>query len=184
MSTPACVPFRLEEHGRSSCARNVALDEAAGDVVVYLDDDNRFDPDWCKAVVWAFTEHKEALVGYAARIVDDFARHHTGVPGGMPWLQFNRWDRAAMETANLLDMNVIAHRPSGVRFDESLDHFSDWDLMLQLTDEVEPLEIPVVAAYYTTDAPIRLSHDFGSEHTARLYRYVVDTTAARRHGDG
>ena len=61
------------------------------------------------------------------------------------------WDRDAMMRSNLVDLNVIAHRPSAVRFDESIDHFSDWDLMLQLTDNCDPLELPAIAVHYYSD---------------------------------
>lgn len=77
----------------------------------------------------------------------------------MPMLQFIPWDAHTYARRNLVDQNVIAHRRrDDVRFDEQLRFYSDWDLMLRLTAECDPLEIPAVAVYYTTDAPERLSH--------------------------
>ena len=87
-------PFRIAQSG-PAVARNYALDHAAGDAIVYLDDDNRFEPDWLRAVVWAFAGHEERRVLYGARLVDDFGRYHSGVANGTPWVQFLPWDRGA-----------------------------------------------------------------------------------------
>jgi predicted AlkP superfamily phosphohydrolase/phosphomutase len=152
---PRIRPVRFAEHGGQSRARNQALDSARGDVIAYLDDDNRLDPDWLRAVAWAFTEHPHTQVAYGARVVDDDVRHQ-GLPGrSMPFVQFLAWDRDAMMRSNRVDQNVIAHRPAPARLDESIDQFSDWDLMLQLTADCDPLELPVVAVHYYSDVPDR-----------------------------
>ena len=156
-SDPRIVPVRFTEHGNSSRARNHALDRARGDVVVYLDDDNRFDPDWLRSVVWAFTEYPDTTVCYGARVVDDDIRHSGFAGRSLPFVQFLAWDRADMLRANRVDQNTIAHRPSSVRFDETIDHFSDWDLLLQLTDDCDPLALPAIAVHYHSDAPDRVT---------------------------
>jgi glycosyltransferase involved in cell wall biosynthesis len=150
-------PMRLDPQRGSSAARNLALDRATGDLIAYLDDDNRYDPDWLRAAAWAFTERPGTQVAYGARVVDDDVRHR-GLPGrSMPIVQFLAWDRDAMSVSNRVDQNVIVHRPSAVRFDEAIDHFSDWDLMLQLTDRCDPLELPAIAVHYYSDAPERVT---------------------------
>jgi hypothetical protein len=172
-------PLRIA-HAGPSPARNHALDHARGDVIVYLDDDNRFDPDWLRSVVWAFTNYPDTAVCYGARVVDDFDRHHSGQAGGLPWVQFLAWDREAVEEFNRVDMNVLAHRPSEARFDSELDYYSDWDLLLKVTDGADPLELPVVAVYYTTDASNRLSGALGTAAIDLQYEHVRETTAQRR----
>jgi hypothetical protein len=143
----------------AAAARNAGLDAAVGDVVVYLDDDNMLDPLWLKAVVWAFTQHPEVDVLYGARLIDDIARVlGTGV-GAFPTIQFEPFDRRTLERANTVDMGVLAHR-SGLaeaRFDPELITHADWDLFLRLTENRSLLELPVVACYYVSDSPNRLS---------------------------
>src|SRR3954451_3052895 len=80
----------LECDGRGCCAaRTVALEVARGDLFVYLDDDNRFDPHWLRAVAVSFAAHPGAVVGYGARMFDDYARME-GTPGdARPCLQFH-----------------------------------------------------------------------------------------------
>ena len=109
LDDPRIRPFHLDRVGVSN-ARNNALDNAHGDVVVYLDDDNRFDPDWCKAVAWCFATHPDVDVCYGARVFDDNGRAHFESDSGLPGLQFLPWDRAAVEEFNRVDMNVLAHR--------------------------------------------------------------------------
>jgi len=155
--------FRMQHQAGTNGARNRALDEATGEIVAYLDDDNRFDPDWIKSVVWAFDQYPERDVLYGARVVDDVERHHGRPAGGLPWVQLLPWDRQAVRQANRVDMNVLAHRRSEARFDTEAELLGDWDLLLQLTEATEPLRLPVIAAYYATDAPRRMST---SEHMA------------------
>ncbi|MCU1497801.1 MAG: type phosphodiesterase/nucleotide pyrophosphatase [Acidimicrobiales bacterium] len=140
-----------------AAARNTGLDHATGDVVVYLDDDNRYDPDWLKAVAWAFSERPTAGVGFGARLVDDQGRHHGGSFSGQVWMQQLPWDREAVQEFNRVDMNVLAHRRNGARFDPQLSFYADWDLLLALTVDEDPFEITAIAAHYTTTEPTRLT---------------------------
>jgi predicted AlkP superfamily phosphohydrolase/phosphomutase len=146
------------DHGGVCRARNIALDHARGDIITYLDDDNLLDPSWLHAVAWAFGNRVDASVLYGARVIDDFSRVHGNNAGGWPWVQFNRFDRAALEQDNFADMGVIAHRRGvDARFDEALIECGDWDFFLSLTEHEDPIELPSVAFYYRTDGTDRLT---------------------------
>jgi len=68
-----------------------------------------------------------------------------------------------------------------VRFDPLTNHFADWHLLLQLTDDCDPLVLPVVASYYTSDAPGRMTLDLrGSELERTGIEYVRASTRERR----
>lgn len=140
-------------------ARNVGLEQAKGEVITYLDDDNRLEPLWLKAVAWAFTQRPDVSVLYGARIIDDVGRVHGSPTAGEPMLQFEPFDRDLLETANFTDIGVIAHRAGLAEawFDEQLVQMGDWDLLLRLTETEAPLELPVVAVHYFTDSTGRLS---------------------------
>lgn len=173
----------LQSEGRgSAAARNVGLDAARGELVTYLDDDNTFDPEWLKSVVWAFGQRPGESVGYGARLVDDFGRHHGGEPSGTVWIQQLEWDREAVKEFNRIDMNVLAHRRGDVRFDGELSFYADWDVLLSLTVDEDPFPILAVAAHYTTDAPHRLTTDLRDEQRRIEYERIkakVRTPAAR-----
>jgi glycosyltransferase involved in cell wall biosynthesis len=172
-----CGPGR-----NAGTARNVALDRITGDVVVYLDDDNRLHPMWLKAVAWAFTELPDTSVAYGARLVDDWTRVRNLEGLGLPALHFERFDRATLEERNQVDMGAIAHRPSAVRFDESLRLYGDWDLFLQLTAEHDPLELPVVALFYRSRIDGRLSED-GDDEAEQDYIRAREAERRGRKGE-
>ena len=166
---------RLAGSGEGECAaRNVGVDAAHGDVIAYLDDDNRFDPDWLKAVALTFTTLPGTAVAYGTRVCDDFGRMHHQAGNGRPWMQFAAWDADALEDFNIADTNVLAHRRSNERFDEELSFYGDWDLLLRLTRQRAPVEIPAIASYYRTDVDGRMTTSVPREEIERAYRRVLD----------
>lgn len=165
-----------------SAARNVALEAAHGDVIAYLDDDNRFDPDWLKAVAITFAAHPHARVCYGARLVDDQGRLLAGASSGRPWVHFLKWDPDLLLRQNVADMNVLAHPRGPVRFDEGLVYFGDWDLLAKLARGTEPVEVPAIAAHYRTDVEGRLSTRLTPEQRAAeeeaMRRRLAEAAAA------
>ncbi|MFI9451766.1 glycosyltransferase family 2 protein [Amycolatopsis sp. NPDC052450] len=140
------------EHGGVCAARNAGLAEVTGDVVAYLDDDNTLHPLWLKALAWAFGEHPEITAAYGGFVIDDI--------GGLPELFLRRYDRETLLRENLADIGAVAHRAGlrEARFDESLVEMGDWDLLLALTADRDPLVVPAISCYYTTTSGDRLSH--------------------------
>ncbi len=174
----------VRTEGAGPCAaRNAGLDEARGEVIVYLDDDNRFDPHWLRAVASTFERLPHATVCYGARVCDDSGRVTPGgESSGRPWLLFHEWDEQAVRDGNLADTNVLAHRRGAERFDEDLRYLGDWDLLLALTAQAEPVEIPAIAAYYRTDVRGRISSSLEDGEMDRELALVREklTTASRR----
>jgi hypothetical protein len=155
---------RIRWHGieRSGVcgARNHALTQSSGELIAYLDDDNLMDPRWLYAVAWAFEQRPEVDVLYGAFVVDDPLRVSGEGSGELPRTFLHPWSRETLREHNVADMSAIAHRGGlrGAWFDEELKQMGDWDLLLRLTADRDPLMLPVVACYYTTDAPDRLTN--------------------------
>jgi len=169
----------LRTEGVGACAaRNVGLDAAQGDVIAYLDDDNRFDSQWLKAIALTFIALPDESVCYGARVFDDEGRLMQGVSSGRPGFQFVGWDPEAIREGNFVDMNVLAHRPSAVRFDETLSHLGDWDLLLRLAPDGKPVEVSAIAVYYRTDVYGRISTTVPSEEKDREYHYIREKLAS------
>jgi hypothetical protein len=140
-------------------ARNRALAKAAGEIVCYIDDDNTMHPHWLRAVAWAFEQHPASDVLYGAFVVDDIRRVGHDGAGELPRLFFHAYDHASLVHHNVADIGAIAHRAGLAEghFDEALTEMGDWDLLLRLTRDEAPLELPAIACYYHSDAPDRLS---------------------------
>ncbi|MGH2982466.1 MAG: glycosyltransferase, partial [Solirubrobacterales bacterium] len=174
---------RLRTEGVGVCAaRNVALDAATGDVIAYLDDDNRFDSQWLKAIALTFTAHPDQSVCYGARVFDDEGRVLRGESSGRPGFQFVGWDPDTIRENNFVDMNVLAHRRSAARFDEALSHLGDWDLLLQLAPDAKPVEVPAIAVYYRTDVSGRMTTTLPPEELDREHSHVRAKLAAGAGG--
>jgi hypothetical protein len=134
-------------------ARNVGLDNARGDAVAYLDDDNRMFPLWLAAVAWALERHPDHAALYGARV-------HETMSDSLPELQFELMDPADLRTRNPLDTNVLAHRRGAreARWDDGMRFASDWELATRLAAQHPLLPLPVRAVLYSTSAPGRVSH--------------------------
>ncbi len=176
LADPRVRALRTPDSRGVGAARNAALAHATGEIVAYLDDDNTMHPLWLKAVAWAFGRHPDVDTVYGGFVVDDVERVDGTGSGGLPRLVLRPYDRERLLTENLADMGAIAHRAGlpAARFDESLTRLGDWDLLCALTADRDPLVLPAVACFYSTDAPHRLSS--GPTPDADL------ATIRRKHG--
>jgi glycosyltransferase involved in cell wall biosynthesis len=136
-------------------ARNRALGEATGDVIVYLDSDNTMYPFYLHAVAAAFAAAPMADSAYAAMLWDDGASAVHLRHDDFSWAELfaNRIN---------LDLNCFSHRrrlfEAHGGFDETLTKHADFDLALRYTRDPAPLRIQAVAAhYYAGQAVSRLS---------------------------
>jgi hypothetical protein len=150
-------------------ARNVGLREASGSIVAFLDDDNLMAPGWLRAIAVALQERPELNAVYGAQLRSG----ERVVPGG-PFLLFEMpFDWPLLLERNFIDLGVVAHRHGleGLSFDEDLSRLIDWDYVVTLAGRfgIEPL--PVVASFYTTDAPSRITDSRSVEReVAQLQR--------------
>jgi len=111
-----------------SAAGNAGLDAAHGKYLIFLDDDDLFEPTHIESLLQTLSEHPEALLAYAdVRIVSA-----EGVTLG--W--FNQdYLAARLWSGNFLPIHAVLFDRSlverGCRFDEALDSYEDWDFWLQ-----------------------------------------------------
>ncbi len=87
----------------------------------------------------------------------------------------------ALRSDNPADMSAIAHRAGlpEAGFSESLWELVDSDFLVRLTAEKDPLVLPAVACYYTTDAPDRLSAGPTLDHDRAIVMARASATARR-----
>jgi len=117
-----------ECQGRSRAA-NQGLELVSGDYFLFLDDDDWLDPGHVSNLVRTIEAEPGALVAYAGvRCIE---------PGRTKNRAFNEpFDRNRMFYENYIPINAaLVSRTvigQGVRFDEALEVFEDWDFWLQL----------------------------------------------------
>ncbi len=117
------------EHGRSHAA-NLALEQAAGDYCLFLDDDDSIDPPHIANLVAALSKEKSYRLAYSAvRVMTD------GVVEDTPSFA-HEFDPVRLMIENTIPIHAVLFERSllleGYRFDPDFDRFEDWDFWLQI----------------------------------------------------
>lgn len=119
---------------KRSAAANVGLDTAQGTYLIFLDDDDWFEPDHIASLVDNLEKHPAAVAAYnGVRCVQQAGDNWEIVQ------VFNEpFDEAYLRLANYIPIHGLLFRQSVLegetpcRFDEQLDIYEDWDFWLQL----------------------------------------------------
>lgn len=109
-------------------ARNTGLEEAQGDLIAYLDDDDWFYPQHVATLVQALSE------GHRAAYTDADVVH----PGAAPRLYMsNDYSRADLRRNNLFPVCCVMHERKLIDqvggFDPALPSHEDWDLWIRMS---------------------------------------------------
>lgn len=159
--------LRMPGAGGVSAARNAALREARGEIVVYLDDDNVFYPNYLRAVAEAYADDPRLLCAYAAQLWVESPQRVMVTFDRYSWDDL--WDRKIN-----IDMNVFSHRKSLVEHlgghDEHLRRHGDWDLILRYAAHASPRRLPVMAVRYDWGKRRRISNSEASAIAERRIR--------------
>lgn len=144
-----------EVNSGSSSARNTALNEANGEIIMYLDSDNEWDSRYVETMVGAFMELPDADALYSAQLI----YNNSEEPVAMRYASFNK---SLLHNANYIDMNSFCHKRHIInsigKFDEDLIRLVDWDFILRISNNFKIYSVPVLLSkYYVTRADNRIT---------------------------
>lgn len=164
-----------QHHAGHAVARNRALAASAGEVIAYLDSDNRWEPGHLAAVVAALDDPAVASV-YCAQRVHDHALDDD-------WIRAEPFDAEALRGGNFIDLNAFAHRRALYErlggFDAGLRRLTDWDLVLRFTRESPPRLLPVIGSRYEAGLPDQVSATESYAQHVYLVQRKLDAPPSR-----
>jgi tetratricopeptide (TPR) repeat protein len=128
------VSMRVVSRGKPlalSAAANVALDEARGEFLIFLDDDDYFLPPHIDGLYAALTADQAAVLAYSGVILENNAGEFTGL---LP--QPVQYSPRPLHNYNFISIHcaLFPRRfARECRFDELLPLYVDWDFWLQIS---------------------------------------------------
>lgn len=145
-------PVRLCSSGKRlprAEAANLGLDHAVGDYLVFLDDDDFFDPAHVRKLMEALHRARGFMLAYSGMRVLDQDGGYVGVmsEGFNSFVLFERNllpISAAMFSRRLVEL--------GCRFDPTLDVLEDWDFWIQCARHTHFLHTPDVSVNYLAES--------------------------------
>ncbi|MEI7989348.1 MAG: glycosyltransferase [Chloroflexota bacterium] len=129
-----CFPVRMvgaDKPLRRSLAANIGLDSARGDYLIFLDDDDWFEPNHIQKLVDAIRSRPEFKVVYTGVKCVDESNKPLQDTFSIPF------DAIRLLAENFIPIHSVlfscALLELGCRVDESFDMYEDWDFWIQLS---------------------------------------------------
>lgn len=148
--SPACGRFALrfvDSIGRlhRSHAANVGLEQARGDYIVFLDDDDLVEPEHIASLVQALLESPDCKAAFSGTRVTDASGETLGIFG-------HAYSAAQLLVGNFLPIHAVLFSrelvEAGCLFDTALVTYEDWDFWLQVAQHTGFASTGDVTAIY------------------------------------
>jgi len=131
-----------ENNGRAEAA-NICIDKTTGDYLIFLDDDDLFDPDHIKRLLYALRNNSSYKAAYTDILVTGKLKDF--------YLDYP-YEPARLKIENYIPIHAIMFEKSlvkkGGRFNKKLFLYEDWDFLLQLSSFTSFLHVKGVSATY------------------------------------
>ena len=124
-------------HRGPIAARNRGLDEATGDLIAFLDDDNLLYDTFAERMLRHFEDHPEIMMSVPIRrqrrdVYQDGVRVRKGKTITRPWPDATNEDFVKNSFNAWFDSNGFVHRPNeAIRFNSNVLIMSDYEYLLQ-----------------------------------------------------
>jgi len=138
-----------DAQGRSHAA-NLALKKAAGDLYLFLDDDDTIDPGHLTSLTEALSKNPEFSIAYSAVRTMTDGKSEQSPSFAHPF------DSIRLMIENILPIHAVLFKQSlvdkNIRFDPAFDRYEDWDFWLQLAEQHNFLFVDKCTATYRIDS--------------------------------
>ncbi len=114
------VIIAWDRHGNANWARNRGAELARAPLLLFSDDDIRWEPHGVESLYRALEAHPEASYAYGAYAIGD-------------WVQCNRpWNARLLRQRNYISTMSLIRREHFPGFDPAVRRLQDWDLWLTM----------------------------------------------------
>jgi len=170
----------LGEHRGKSYANNRAIDRSRGDVIAYLDDDDRWHANHLEAAVGELVKFESRMLVYTDYIRVDCTADQGGVriPVRRELKKQGNARYDPMDQGNFAPNFTAVHRRALFeieRYDEALDFWEDWDIMRRFSKHAYFVRVPEPTGEYWIDsgAPARNSGALVDKNRDAVSRYIT-----------
>ncbi len=136
----------FNENKGHSFAYNIALKEASGEYIMYLDSGNEWDPRYMDVMVGSFLELPDADAVYSAQLL---YKEYGSDPYGV---RFGSLNKPLLHNRNYIDISCFCHKLHIFGeiggFDEDLTDLADWDYILRISNEFKIYSVPVLLSKF------------------------------------
>lgn len=157
--------FKINHKG-ISFARNYALEKSEGNVISYLDSYYQWNPKFLEVML---KKLKKSSCAYCGVIVDDKINGTTDTLN-------SKFNRKKLLKENFIDLSSFIHKKELYEefgdFDEDLNHFEDWDLIIRYTKDNVPVHVKDVLVNRVIDdsyGDIANTTPFDDEDTDKIH---------------
>ena len=170
----------IKNSGPSS-SKNTALNEAQGEIICYLDDDDLFCPNHLEAVIQVFERNSNINVVYTdAKYVNEIIKDSERIRVSEKNLFIgNKYSYSTLLINNYIPINSLAHRNKTLvevgLFNGDMWSHEDWDFLIRLGKKYEFYYIDIV----TVEVRNRINKDDnllseGNSCLYETYKYIYN----------
>jgi len=177
---PRITYIALGENRGKSYANNRAIDRSRGEVIAYLDDDDRWHADHLEAAVGELVKFESRMLVYTDYIRVDCTADRGGarIPVRRELKKQGNARYDPMDQGNFAPNFTVVHRRALFeieRYDEALDFWEDWDIMRRFSKHAYFVRVPEPTGEYWIDtgAPTRNSSALVDKNRDAVSRYIT-----------
>ena len=158
-----------------SAAANLGLDNATGELLLFLDDDDFIASEHISSLMKCFSENPSTRVVYSG------VRKVNKLGEELEEVFAHDYDPILLRRDNYIPIHAVLFSrlflEDGCRFDESLTIFEDWDFWLQLSQFGDFAHVDKVTAFYREGGDSETTHfnsaDASKDHPIKKARAAV-----------
>ena len=169
----------FEKNSGRSTAANAGLDTSNGEYLIFLDDDDLYEPKHIENLVNALLNQSKIKAAYSGvRLIN----------GGQETLLNRSFKKELLCAGNYIPFHALLFNKclldEGCRFDETFNVYEDWDFWLQLSVHTSFLHCDVITAVYRSFGDSEVSpHRSDSEAVEKFRSMIFEKWRKKWNGD-